>query len=137
VTSAGRTDLRNDHRYHLFRELVLPEPQDRPSRLPEHFRHLGITLRVARQLGQPVVGVRLRLRRVDRAAVPEAPVDEHSHLLLREDDVGTAADCRRRTEVDSVPESPGMQKPTHGEFWLGVTPLVSEHRASGPDGGGP
>jgi hypothetical protein len=59
---------------------MLPDPEDAPPSGPEPGGLTAVALPVLRQFRQPVVLVGLRKRRVFRAAVPEAPIDEHRDL---------------------------------------------------------
>src|SRR2546425_462777 len=55
-----------------LRQRALPHAQHAPARLAQGARHLAVALRVARELRAPPLGAIRRLRRVARAAVPEA-----------------------------------------------------------------
>jgi hypothetical protein len=74
---------------------MLPNPHDFPTGGFERLVIPSIPGYVAFKLGGPIVGVCPRGHPVDRAAMPEAAVDEHGDALGREDDVGPAADTWR------------------------------------------
>src|ERR1700691_4442196 len=67
--------------------LVLPEPDHGPARRAERGVGGPVALHIAAQLRFPVPGIGRWLAAVLRAAVPEAPVDEHRDPLGCEHDV--------------------------------------------------
>src|SRR5690606_384639 len=83
---------------------------------------------VPSELRHPVARVALRLRRVDRATMPEAPVDEDRHLPPSERDVGTRTADREDTVVDAESQPSRMEKSADCDLRLGVPPTIGEHR---------
>ena len=107
--------------------LVLPCPDDDPSRLSETSLGPAVAIDVGIELGAPPVGVRPRGDGVFAAAVPEAPVDEHGDASSGEGDVGPAGDgCH----VDAVAETAAMQLATERQFGLGPGRPKLRHEAA-------
>lgn len=116
-------------RRNLLWVLVLPETKDDPAEGYEELVVLPVSAHVAAELGLPKRGVRRGHRRVLRAAMPEAPVDEHGDTPLREDDVRPGG-CppARDPVVDSVPEACTMKQRANGQLWARVAAAVRRQR---------
>lgn len=69
--------------------LVLPDPDDEPSRGGKGAINEPITANVRFQLWIPVGAIRLRIAPVLRTAMPEAAIEEHHHSRPREYHVRT------------------------------------------------
>ena len=95
---------------HCSRILVLPAAQHRPAQLLQLMRGLRVARPVGLDLGDPVLGVRLRGDVMLGAAVPEAAVDEHHHLGPGERDVCAAALVERQRQVDPVAQPAGVEQ---------------------------
>jgi len=121
----GRADSNGTYhgRSNCFWRLMFPESQNRPAGCLECSIRFPIALYIASKLGEPVVGVKLRQRRVLRTAVPEAPVYEYSDTLAREYDVRAAAATERR-EVNSVTQPRCVQQAPDFNFGFRVSPTV-------------
>lgn len=91
---------------------MLPESERYPACFEQHCVRLSVALSIALQLRHPVLRVSLRRRRVARASMPEATVNEDGDSLLCEDDVGPAA-TTKGWEVNSVSKAGRMQSSTH------------------------
>jgi len=76
-----------------YRVLVLPGPDHRPARFQEPGVKATITGNVPRDLGRPVVHVRLGRHEVLGAPMPVTAVDEHRDLGPREHNVSRIADA--------------------------------------------
>ena len=113
---------------------VLPCPQDVP---PVRCKALVVSLispDVSLNLRGPIVRIGSRTDAVFRAPMPEAAVDEDSHLLSTKHDVGTAIQARHRPHVLSEPKASAMEYRPDCLFWLGVGPPVSPHHRRGTSG---
>src|SRR3954451_1113438 len=92
------------------RVLVLPESEDRPVLNCEARNLLKITLPIAFDLLRPILMVPSRDRRVQRAAVPEAAVDEDGDTLPRENDIRSdRASASADWNIATVPASHPVQ----------------------------
>src|SRR5690606_12077584 len=98
-SSVERSDSRADRIGDVDRILVLPEAKHSPTRRPQQFVRLAISLSVALDLRRPVSHVWLGRREMRGASVPEAPVNEHGNAPPSEDDVSGAPQRRLRSEV--------------------------------------
>jgi hypothetical protein len=100
---------------------VLPDADHVPTVLHERSIHPTVALGVLGELRHPVVTVALGDLLMDRAAVPEAAVDEHGHLRSREDDVRSHTDASTpEQEILSEPKPAGMERRPHEELGLRV-----------------
>ena len=86
---------------------MFPEADNRPSLCYQPFRLPNITRPVFLKLGKPVPGIRLGFGRMERTAMPEAPVDEERDSLRGEDDIRADA---LNLPVNPESESDGMQR---------------------------
>lgn len=85
---------------------VLPDPDDSPARCAESPVRVSVAMHVAGDLVGPVPAVYIVAPpTMLRAAVPEAPIDEHSDTKSGEHEVGTAIEISERPNVHSVPGS--------------------------------
>lgn len=109
-----------------FRVLMFPEPQHPPARGAELRVGLLVPLDVALQLWQPVGPVPLGDRRVQRASVPEAAIDEHGDAASCECDVGSTSPAHRR-EFDAISKPHRMKSPAHGEFRRCIASAFGAH----------
>jgi hypothetical protein len=100
------------------------------NRSTVHPSHLSVALHVARELRDPVVGVRLRQVQVLRAAVPEAPVDEDGDALAGEGDVCTAPRLLDHAVVDAIPHSLRVKELPNSQLRPRVAPSVRSHDAA-------
>ncbi len=116
------------------RVLVLPDPEDGPSRFDESGVGLRIALAIARDLGFPELGVLPRRPVMIRATVPIATVHEDRDPWTHEDDVSSSPELRKWSRVDSIPEASRPKVFAQREFRPGIAaPVASHHR---PDGRG-
>ena len=88
---------------------MLPHSDHGPTVLGKPAVRLLVPLLVSRELLPPPVGVRARKRRMLRARVPEAAVDEHDDLRPREDDVGAASSIELERLLNAEAISTPMQ----------------------------
>jgi hypothetical protein len=75
--------------------LMLPNPYDTPSRVPQRGVDALVAFSIGQELRNPVPTVAPGLSPVDRTAMPEASVDEDCELLAREEDVHTCPNIAR------------------------------------------
>lgn len=108
--------------------LVLPESEHEPACVEERGVGFAVAHNVSLELRSPVAGVRLRCRRVFRAAVPEAPVDEDCDAPSGEHDVGTSTSAEWSV-VDPVAQPGGVEQSAHCELRRGIPPAVRHHGA--------
>ena len=111
--------------------------QTRTDRHPSAARRRSVsrsrsTLRLSFWAHQ--VGVVDRLRRMLRAAVPEAPVDEHGDLGTREQDVRSSARHPGERGIDAEPAASGVEKPAERDLRLRVTSALPAHPCARPTG---
>lgn len=87
--------------------LVFPDSNHYPAVLFEDRGMTMVPLDVLGDLRLPIRAIRCRKRAVLGTAMPEATVDEYSHLSTREDEVGsnTPALAWFDREVDPIPET--------------------------------
>lgn len=107
--------------------LVLPHADDRPAERGESCVRLPVALDVAIELRRPVVGVGLRRSAVDRAAVPEAAIDEDCDTGTREDDVRPGAQGAVNPEIDSEAKATPVELSTDRELWRRANATVCHH----------
>jgi hypothetical protein len=100
---------------------VLPHANHHPSRIRQPRIRVGITSPVLLELVSPPLGVALRTQVTIRAAVPEAPVDEHGNSRSREDDVGAPAESRKGSDVNAVAQALTVQSAPQGHLGRGVS----------------
>jgi hypothetical protein len=103
---------------------MLPNPEDTPPSPAQAIGLPVVSLLVLLELGQPVSRVRLRECLVLRAAVPEATIDEDSHLRTGEDDVRSHA---LHTAMETEAKTLGMKRRAKGALRGGVLPLHPAH----------
>jgi hypothetical protein len=101
-------DIR-DGQSHLFRILMLPNSNRRPSRLFERPVGIGVAALIGPDLCPPPLCILLRPSAVLGTAVPEAAIYEDRNLMSREGDIGTSARDRQGI-VNAEPQSSTMEK---------------------------
>lgn len=94
---------------------MFPESERCPACFAQHQVRFSVALSVAVQLRHPVLRIPLRRRRMLRASVPEAAVNEDCNSLLREHDVSPAS-TTQGWEINSVSKAGRMQSPAHGKL---------------------
>ena len=87
----------------------------------------AIALDVGRELVPPPLRVVLRSRRMLRAAVPEAAIDEDDDLAAGEDDVAATSEGRLGPVVDPVPVAECVQSTSDLQLELRVSTLLPAH----------
>jgi hypothetical protein len=114
--------------------LVLPSMNDDPTGLGECEVYGSIALLVPSELGNPVRPVGSGDVLMLRAAVPEAPVDEHGNARSREYNVGPHPGCASPDpEILAEPEALAMQLGSEADLRLGPRAPVAPPN---PAGGG-
>lgn len=114
----------------VVRVLMLPVSSHRPPQTDQPLIRLKIACPIARDLGAPVIGIRLRHDEVLRATMPEATIQEHCNARFREDDICTTTLVRGvRCEVHSISNSGREQFRPHLAFDRRVLSSVRLHRA--------
>ncbi len=108
--------------------LVLPNADDVPAIFPQPYFGAAIALDVGSELGCPPLAVGLRMSGVDRAAVPEASVDEDRDLGGAEDDVSGHVESVNGLPMNPVAQPKPMQFGTKCEFRPAVAPTIGPHR---------
>ena len=109
-----------------------PDADRAPSRLCQEPVGVAIACDVRCQLRLPPGTVGGRLRPVNGAAVPEAPVDEDRHLQAREDEVRAPTASRQRRHVDPVAKPLRVQRSAQGQLGRCVAAAGALHAS--PDG---
>ena len=94
----------------VLRVLMLPDPEHRPPEFDEMRVGFSVALHVAGELRTPPGGIGLGCGSVLGAAVPEAPVHEHSELLPWEHDVCAPARESRQHCIHPVAQTPCVQE---------------------------
>jgi len=125
---ASSDDARDAPRSPL-RMLVLPEPQYGPPGSRQAGVRVAVPPHVPEDLLLPLRGVRPRPRRVDRARVPEAAIDEHDDLRADECEVGPPSGGRQRP-VDAVAQAEAVDGGSQGELARRVATRGGDHPAS-------
>jgi hypothetical protein len=115
---------------------VLPHPDHEPAGCRKRTIGLAVALNVAFELVPPPVCIRLWTRRVERAHVPEAAIDEDDHLDRPEHDVSAATDTRKGSLVDSIAKAEPMQLLANAKLRLRIAAALALHAASDHIGGG-
>ena len=108
--------------------LVLPNADDVPAIFLQPYFGAAIALDVGLELGFPPLAVGLRMSGVDRAAMPEASVDEDRDLGWAEDDVSGHPEPANGLPMNPVAQPKPMQFGTKREFRPGVAPTIGPHR---------
>lgn len=117
----------------VLRILVAPGANDGPASELKMLRVPQVSLAVCGQLGPPVVSVRGGLRRMLRAPVPPATVDEDGDPLLREDDVrsyGPRPPFESDGLVHPISQAATMEGRANSAFWTCVPPTIRLHDPS-------
>lgn len=109
---------------------MLPHSDHGPARLAQLGVVQSIALHISGDLGAPVGGVGLRARSVVWAAMPEAAIDENSHLLTPKDDVCSAAQALQRLLVDAIAKAASMKLRPEGKLRPGVALAIALHGGS-------
>lgn len=116
----------------LERVLMLPDAHDRPAGSDQCHAVLAVARHDALELRPPVLGVVRWVGRMSRAAVPEAPVYEHSDAPRAKGHVSSTAETRLEDRVDAVPQSPRVQGSSQRQLRARVARAIGSHdRASG------
>lgn len=120
-----------DKSHSVIDRQVLPDPDNLPPGGGEEFIVASITVHVSLELGDPVVGVRLRDVAMVRADVEKARVHEDRHTLLREDHVGPYPDTGHdHRQVDAETKTGAVQRRPEVEFRLRVPTAIAPHRGA-------
>lgn len=114
----------------VFGVLVLPEPQDLPSEAAQRVGVTAVPFHVARKFRAPPVCVVLRLCRVQRAPVPEAPINEDNDSSSREDDIAAATHRSIWSVVNSVSITSRMEPAADLQLYLGIATGLPRHALS-------
>lgn len=123
--------------------LVLPHSDDRPTGVLEQRDGFRVTFTGARELGLPPFGIGHRGCAVYRAGVPEAPVYEHGHTCTEEDDVCSAWQGRKRSDVHPIPKSQSVEHSSERHLRRSIPlahvahPVADEWRGCPRRGSGP
>lgn len=111
--------------------LVLPGANDDPASGGELAVGVPIAELIGDDLGHPETPIGTRGGPVERAAVPEATIDEHCDPLAGECDVGAATERRYHRSVDAEAETGTVKEPADGELRPGIAPALGFHAALG------
>lgn len=111
------------------RLIVLPDSQDRPAGGLQSAGRALVTLGVRAQLRSPVVDVASGDGAVDRAAVPEAPIDVDSEPEPWKYDVWSREPARGSDwMVDVEAQSTAVKCTAQAQLRGGVAPTIGLHR---------
>lgn len=121
----------------LFRVFMLPDPDAHPAGFSQYPVCFAVSFDIALQFRLPVVRVGLRIRGMDRAAVPEASIHKDSNLRGPEDDVRGTAYRFQRTGVYAVSEAHRMDQAPQFQFGRRVPRAISQHRPANRLAAGP
>lgn len=113
---------------------MLPEAEDCPSLCFEVLSRLMVPGHVFVELGPPPLRVRLGMRGMLGAAMPEAAIHEDSDFGSREGDVDRAAGHAWYGQVHSIPHACCVQEAANGHLRSGVARTLATH-AGGDTGG--
>lgn len=107
---------------------VFPDPDHRPAGLGQRCIGNSVSVHVPLQLRRPVPVVRGGHSPVLRADMPEASIDEDSHLPGSKDHVGTDL-CGAEVEPEILPVAitHPMELGSQGNFRFGVAPPIRTH----------
>jgi hypothetical protein len=105
----GLRDGSRNSIHHRIYWLMSPKAQYLPSSRSQSRIVSTVASDVYIQLDLPPLSVRLRLRPMDRAAMPKAAVDEDRHPLPRKHDIRTTPEALERGGMLSEPESKAME----------------------------
>ena len=127
-------DCRRERCFHSPRRLggviVLPDPDHRPAEIFQMSVGRPVALLVPSKLVRlPELVVR-RVRRVDRAHVPEAAVHEDGDLRAREDDVCSASRRLGKGALDAEPSTTGVQRPAQRGLRSGISASLTAHAST-------
>lgn len=106
---------------------VLPDPDHFPPGLHEKSIGLLVPASISSDLVRPELRVCDRHGVVLRASVPEAAIDEDSHLRPGEDQVGGSANPGKWAAIHSVSQAHRVYRSTDGEFRFRVPRRVRPH----------
>lgn len=110
---------------------MLPESEHRPSGSSQLRRRVSVSRDVSPQLVGPIRRVRACDSPMLGAGVPVATVDEHSDLLLGEDDVGGPPEGGQRSVRDPEPKARCVQPLPDRQLRRGVPRAVALHHLPG------
>jgi len=110
-------------------QFMLPDPENVPVPGPQHAVHEAITGAVAAELLPPEIRVLLRLRRVQRTSVPEAPIDEDGEFKLWKNEVGLAWKFRTTAPAGDVVAAQEGDEPQFRGAIAGASDARHESRA--------
>lgn len=94
---------------------MLPDPDNSPTHRSQQPVCISIALYVREDLPPPPVGICLRPGTVNGARVPEATVNEDSHLQPRKNHIG-ASPSTRDLALKAVTQAQGSQLASQREF---------------------
>ena len=123
----ARRQVPQDRRECFVQSFVLPDTDDRPAVRHQPCGRVAIPLDVRLQLRRPPRSVVRRPRRVLRAAMPEAAVDEDSDPSRGEHDVSPSTGYAREWNVYAVPIPKAMQSPPQRDLWGRVARPLLRH----------
>lgn len=107
-------------------DVVLPDNKDCPAERGKGRGNLGVALAVPPDLFPPELLAGLGLLEVNRAPVPEAPVDKHRGLAPKEDEVGPS---RKPGRVPFVDEAKPVQDRTDSDLGAKIVSDYLGHEA--------
>jgi hypothetical protein len=116
----------------LERILVFPDPDYGPSARPKPTVSVLIPRDVAIQLRPPPCLVRLRRRRMDRATMPEAAVNEDGYAPARERNIAPSASETRQGKgvVHAVPQAASMELDPQSQLRQCASPRLLGHASA-------
>lgn len=123
-SSSGK-QMRDSAGY-CFHVLVGPYPYREPTSGSKLTRSVEISLSIRFDLCAPPLSVLLRPSSVDRAAMPEAPVNEDRNSRSIENDVCTTTTLER-TDIDPIAHAQPRQFAAKGNFTRRVAPPCEFH----------
>ena len=106
---------------------MLPEPHDGPTCASELLRRVAVALTVPLQLIAPLCGVGLRHRAMQRAAMPDASIDEDRDAMANEGDVGAGPQIGEWLVVESKPKTASMKDQAKMSFGLDIASSDTLH----------
>jgi hypothetical protein len=99
---------------------MLPDSDGNPSSLDERGVGLAVAADIRFNLVAPKFCIPLWPRRMLRAAMPKATIDEHCDPGSAEDNVGVAPMAIERSLVDSVAKATCMERGSQPDLGLSV-----------------
>ena len=111
--------------------LMLPDADNSPPQGAEPLVGVLVPFHVLAELPPPPLNIGFRLRTMNRAVVPKAPIDKDCKARSRKDDVDFAIGARDQSLLDPESQPLAVQSGSYCSFGATVCPPGRGHSAAG------